>query len=260
MVARPRISPGISESEGLPTTAPRLPQYASPCLDGREGYSSNAAPALLQETHRAMQPPLSNTHTGPGDQRQAGPVSTPGSRLSPRTPSLQGLTRPRPSAAVNSTSPHHRETRAQVPSQPHPGTPPGKATSAQPSCSPLCKMGALQGPPRNANMKIKHEHADSGHRLTAGLEAATGNLHSIPMETSSTVQSGRRNDTSGSATPLSLPDQRRALITKDSKWGKNADDSLGPEEASGLPEELNLRQRLHRTLPQLRGGRGRGGR
>lgn len=109
-----------------------------------------------------MQPPLSNTHTGPGDQRQAGPVSTPGSRLSPRTPSLQGLTRPCPSAAVNSTSPHHRETRAQVPSQPHPGTPPGKAASAQPSWSPLCTMGTLQGPPRNANMEIKHEHADRG--------------------------------------------------------------------------------------------------
>ena len=38
----------------------------------------------------------------------------------------------------------------------------------------------------------------------------------------------------------SLPDQRRALITKDREWGKNADNSLGPEEASGLPDELNL--------------------
>ena len=62
MVVRPRISPGISESEGLPTTAPRLPQCASPCLDGGEGYSSNAAPAPLQKL-TVQCSLLSQTHT-----------------------------------------------------------------------------------------------------------------------------------------------------------------------------------------------------
>ena len=186
------------------------------------------SPCSPPEAHCAMQPPLADTHTSPGDEQQAGPVSKAGSCRSPRTLHSR-LSLSHVSARQYKSLPCHAPTCL-----------PGKATCPQRSCSPLCKMGALQGPPRNANMKIKHKHADGGHRLTAGLEAATENLHSTPMKTGSTVRSGQRNDTSGSATPLSLPDQRHALITKDSKWGKDADDSHRPKEASGLPAELNL--------------------
>ena len=232
MGVRPRISPGISESEGLPTTAPRLPQCASPCLDGGEGYSSNAAPAPLQKLTVQCSLP-SQTHT---------PAPETNSRQVPsQKPAHVGA----PGHALHDL--HSRLSLGHVSARQYKSLPchapaclPGKATCPQRSCSPLCKMGALQGPPCNANMKIKHKHADGGHRLTARLEAATENLHSTPMKIGSTVRSGQRNDTSGSATPLSLPDQQHALITKDSKWGKDADDSHRPKEASGLPAELNL--------------------
>ena len=197
-------------------------------MPGRERLFQQRSPRSPPEAHGAMQPPLADTHTGQ------------------ETNSRQVLSQ-KPSHIRAPGHLHSRLSLGHVSAWQYKSLPchapaclPGKATCPRRSCSLLCKMGALQGPPRNVNMKIKHEHADSGHRLTAGLEAATENLHSAPMKTGSTVRSGRRNDTSGSATPLSLPDQQHALITKDSKWDKNADDSHGPKEASGLPAELNL--------------------
>ena len=104
MVVRPRISPGISESEGLPTTAPRLPQCASPCLEGREGYSSNAAPAPLQKL-TVQCSLLSQTHT-PARRRTAGRsrlksrlTSEPQDTFTPGSPSAtsqRGSTNPCP--------------------------------------------------------------------------------------------------------------------------------------------------------------------
>lgn len=88
-------------------------------------------------------------------------------------------------------------------------------------------------------MEIKHGHADSGHRLTAGLEAAPEPSTPSPWKPAARSKAGEEMMPQAQQRH-SLPDQWHALITKDREWGKNADNSLGPEEASGLPDELNL--------------------
>lgn len=156
----------------------------------RSLFCSNAAPASPPRNSPCDAASSQNTHTGPGDQRQAGPVRHP-LTSEPCGHLHQGLTRP---CALP------QQLTARVPINRDPGLKslpsyiPARHLEKR-SASAFLGLRALyngHAAAPNANMEIKHEHADRGTGHWADWKRPPKSPPASLMETSSTVQSGAK--------------------------------------------------------------------
>lgn len=194
---------------------------------------------------------LSQTHTGPGDQRQVQVLPRhPAHALSPRTPSLQGLTRPCPSAAAQHESPSPRDPG----SSPFPATSRHATWKAAKLSLPGLRLynGHAAGPPRNAN-RWKSNTNTQRKQLTSDWKRPPETSTPSPWKQAVRSKAGEEMIPQAQQRHFLSLTNGAHLITKDSKWGECRRAASTWRRLLGS-QRTNLRQRSHRTLPQRRGG------